>query len=400
MGIVDGMARTVVREGMRAATAPKPPQQPPGWQPQTAGRHPGTVAVTEGRVIQPGTPRPKARPIDGALLWCYVRRYLSHYVAFRTEEELDRVTAWVFHASARKRGELGMGPLIWNASPRLLIKSRKRGAGKSTLLRLIGILTASHKAPRITAARFAQITGQKYETVCIDEGKIVFGCGAAHLDLQGCVLDGYAPGSFYEVSKTSLPLFGAVAIAAKEALITEAAKAVDGDESSIGDILDRCLTATLAAPDIPPPEVGQRAEAEGGLLCRALIAWTGQCREALEEAAQDIADEDYQAACARAARGGKAAETPRALQIGRPLRAIGRVIDQQVIAEARARNAADPDPDYADPEPQCEAEILACLGTQAEDIMAELEALSGGWGEAQFTGEDGAVSAVTEGTQR
>ena len=372
-----GIVGYVAREAMHAASAPKPPPQPPA-PPQ----HPGTIMVRDGTVIQ-AAPRRKAEPVDGALLWLLVRKYLSYYVAFRTEAELDRVTAWAFHACARRRGELGIGPLIWNATPRLLVKSRRRGAGKSTLLDLLVYLTGSRrgKTPRITPARLAQIIGQAHEAVFVDEGRLVFGAGARHEDLQACILVGYTPNGSYEVSKTSLSVFGPVAIAAKESLITEASKAVDGDESSLGDLLDRCLTVTLTAPDFPMPEVGKRAQAEGVLLARALVAWTDANRDALEQAAQDIADDDLEAARERAQRGEKATETPRALQIGRPLRAVGRVIDQQVIAEARRDGRPDP-------EPQCEATILACLGSQAEDIMAELEGLSQGWGDAQFTGDD------------
>lgn len=370
-------------------------QAPPAADPApiegtVALRQPGTTAATGAQRKQDGA-------LYGPLLWELVNRYLGYYVSFRTQEELVRVAAWVFHASARKRGESGMGPPIWNALALLLIKSRKRGAGKSTLLRLIAFLTGSGKTPRITAARFAQLTGQAYETVCVDEARSVLGAGGKQMDLQGCILDSYQPGSFYQVSRTKLSLFGFVAIATKESLITDATKAVDGDESSIGDILDRCLSVTLTAPAMPPPEVGKRAEAEGAVLCRALIAWTDTNRDALEQAAEDIADEDHKAAIERARRGEKATETPRALQIGRPLRAVGRVIDQQAITAARRANAANPDPEYKDPEPQYEAEILACLGSQAEDIMAELEGLSEGWGDGPHFTEDEPEDICPEG---
>lgn len=389
-----GIVGYVAREGIRAAT--KPPQQPPRQAPPGPRQHPGTVVVRDGTLVQAASRR-RAEPIDGALLWALTSRYLAFYVAFRTREELTRAIAWAFHATARKRGELGIGPLIWNATPRLLVKSRTRGAGKSTLLDLLVYLTGSRrgKTPRITPARLAQIIGQAHEAVFVDEGRLVFGAGARHQDLQACLLVGYTPNGSYEVSKTSLSVFGPVAIAAKESLITEASKAVDGDESSLGDLLDRCLTITLAAPDFPVPEVGKRARAEGELLARALVAWTDAYGDALEQAAEDIAGEDYEAAQERARLGEKQTETPRALQIGRPLRAVGRVIDQQVIMQARRAHrdsehggrACDCPEGFKDPEPQCEAEILACLGTQTEDIMAELEGLSQGWGDAQFTGD-------------
>jgi hypothetical protein len=349
----------------------------------------GTVAVRQEPPPQDVATQDDDRPVDGALLWILVRRYLSFYVALPSEAALNLVTAWVFHACARNRASTGIGQLIWQASPRLLILSRKRGAGKSTLLDLIVILTGSRrgKVPRITPARLAQIIGQAHETVCIDEGSLVFGAGRRHLDLQACLLAGYTPRASYEVSKTSLSLFGPVAIATKESLLTEATKAVDGDDSSLGDLIDRCFPVTLEAPARPMPEVGQRAEAEGAALARGLVKWTTDGRAALEQAAQDIADEDYDTATERAGRGEKAAGSPRAFQIGRPLRAIGRVIDQQAREDQERRG-------IEGGEPKCEAYILAALsgnpGTAATGVMTELESLAQAWeGRAEAGSEDG-----------
>ena len=352
----------------------------------------GTVALRPaGAAAATGTQRQQAEPIDGALLWLFVRRYLSTYVSFRTQAELDLVTAWIFHACARRRNDTGMGPLIWNATPRLLILSRKRGAGKSTLLTLVSVLTGSlsGKSARITPAALAQSIAQSQETVCIDEGRLVFGSGAAHQDLQALLIDGYTPESTYRVSKTRLSVFGPVAIASKESLITEATKAVDGDESSIGDLLERCLKVILVAPDLPMPEVGKKARSQGELLARALVMWTDNMRDRLEEAAEDIAGEDYKNERKRAARGDKARQNLRSLQIGRPLRSIGRVIDQQ-IAEDQERQGIE------DAEPQCEAGILAALGErtkgdpgiEAAELMAELEQLSQEWGDGAIAEDE------------
>lgn len=305
---------------------------------------PGTVAVREGATTA-APPKPERRGIDGAQLWYLVRRYLCRYVSFRKPSDADLVTAWIFHACARDRGDTGMGQLIWRATPRLLILSRTRGAGKSTLLDLIVFLTGSRrgKVPRLTPARLAQITGQAYETVCIDEGKLVFGGGARQLDLQACLLAGYTPNASYEVSKTSLPLFGSVVIATKESLITEATKAVDGDESSLGDLLDRCLKVTLAPPALPMPEVGEQAEADGGLLARALAAWCSANGDELRRAARDLADEDLEEARERA-RAGERPGNLRAAQIARPLRAVARVIgtgtEQDVAAALEGTDEA------------------------------------------------------------
>ena len=333
----------------------------------------GTLAVRQPEPQQPAT-QDDDRPVDGILLWLLVRRYLAWYVSFQSVAALNLVTAWIFHACARARGSTGIGQLIWRASPRLLLLSRSRGAGKSTLLDLIVILTGSRrgKVPRITPARLAQITGQAHETVCIDEGRLVFGAGARHQDLQACLLAGYTPHASYEVSKTSLSLFGSVAIATKESLITEATKAVDGDESSLGDLIDRCFTVILAAPDRPMPEVGQRAEAEGASLARALVKWTSDNRAALEQAAQDIADQDFEEATERAARGEKPAKSLRLFQIGRPLLACARVVGYLPPAE-----------DGTERKNVLEADLRAALsgttGSGGTGIMAELETLSRKW---------------------
>jgi hypothetical protein len=383
-----------------------PPDPPAAAEPEPLT---GTVAVRPADA--PAAPdsgeedEPKA--IDGMLLWLFVRRYLARYVAFRTQAELDMVTAWIFHACARNRNDTGMGPLIWNATPRLLILSRKRGAGKSTLLTLISILTGSisGKSARITAAAFAQSIAQAQETVCIDEGRLVFGSGAAHQDLQALIIDGYTPESTHRVSKTRLSVFGPVAIASKESLITEATKAVDGDESSIGDLLSRCLKVILEAPDLPMPEIGRKARAEGTLLARALVMWTDNMRGQLEQAAEDVADKDYEeaheAAQKAAGRGERIRKELRADQIGRPLRCIGRIIDWQVI-EDRRQNGIET---TAANKPQCEAKILAALGVrtkgdpgvEAAQIMAELEQLSQGWedGAADLDEDEGWIASTS-----
>jgi len=313
--------------------------------------------------------RKRAEPVDGALLWALTRRYLTHYVSFRKPSDADLVTAWIFHACGRKRNDTGMGPLIWNATPRLLIISRKRGSGKSTLLTLISMLTGSisGKSARITPAALAQSIAQAHETVCIDEGRVVFGAGSAHLDLQALLIDGYTPKSTYRVSKTRLSVFGPVAIATKEALITEATKAVDGDESSLGDLLDRCLKVLLTEPDFPLREVGEQAEADAALLCRALVAWTNARCDDLRQAAADIAEEDYQAAVERAERGERKKQGLRAAQIARPLRAAGRVIG-----------------------PGAEADIAAALegADEAAEIMAELRARPWAGGDGTSAGDE------------
>ena len=338
-------------------------------EPQTAPMPaaPAEVAVREPGVIEPGTvtqARPRGpEPIDGALLWLLVRKYLSHYVAFRSEAQATLVTGWLFHAMARDRDDHGMGSLIWRASPRLMVTSKDRGSGKSTLLDLIVILTQSRrgKIPKITPARYAQVVGKYQETVALDEAKTIFGAGAKSLELQGILLAGYTRRASYEISGNSYSLFGAVAYAAKDELIT------DTKGSQIGDLLDRSLTIRLDPPSRPKPEVAERAEDDGELLARALVAWTDAVRGDLKQAARDIAEEDMQAAEDAAERGEKTAPGKlRAVQISRPLRACARLAG-----------------------PGAEADMIAALdeitsgaaGTQTADLMTQLRKRSANWGE-------------------
>lgn len=318
--------------------APVPPAEPP---PPVAGPtadpapqpapdpdpEPGPEAPAEGVIVvrPPSATRPANGPIDGALLWFLLRRYLAHYVAFPSEAALNLVTAWVFHAVARDRDDSGIGQLIWRASPRLLITSPMRGSGKSTLLDLIVILTRSRrgKVPKITPARIAQVVGQYFETVVLDEAKTLFGAGARNLELQGCLLAGYTRRASYEVSGKSLDLFGAVCYAAKENLITES---YNGD--TIADLLDRSLKVVLMRPALPKPEVGERAEDDGDMLARALIAWTDSVRSELKEAAREIAAEDEAA--------GVPDGNMRRAQLTRPLRAVARVIGPDAEADMAA----------------------------------------------------------------
>jgi hypothetical protein len=321
-------------------------------QPEAAEAAPieGTVAVR-----QPGQVRRKNEPIDGALLWYLLTRYLAHYVAFPSRAALNLVAAWIIAACARERDDSGIGQLIWRAFALLLVTSRVRRSGKSTLLDLIAILTRSRrgKVPKITPARFAQVTGQYCETVILDEVRTIVGSGAKNLELQGCLLAAYTRRTSYEVSGKSLDLFGAVALAAKENIITES---WNGD--TIGDLWDRTLKVMLAAPPQPMPEVGEQAEDDGDMLARALIAWTDAMRADLKQAARDIAAEDSEAVTDG---------NMRRAQISRPLRAIARVIG-----------------------PGCEEDVCTALDEiTAGKASAEAGEILGGLRERAWAQEDG-----------
>jgi hypothetical protein len=201
----------------------------------------------------------------------------------------------------------------------------------------------------------------------LDEVKTMFGAGAKSLELQGILLAGYTRRASYEISGKSYSLFGAVAYAAKDELIT------DTNGSQIADLLDRSLTVRLDPPEQPKPEIAERAEDDGDLLARALVAWTDSMRDELKQAARDLADEDMETAEDAAARGEKMAPGKlRAIQISRPLRACARVAG-----------------------PGCEAGLRAALeeltegaaGAEAADMMTTLQRRAEGWGDGTLDDE-------------
>jgi Protein of unknown function (DUF3631) len=306
----------------------------------------GSVAVRERTAVAARTPQ-----IDGGMVLDLTRAYIQHYVALPSPAAAATVTAWVAHAVARDRDDTGIGPLIWRASPRLLVTSRNRGSGKSTLLDLIAILTRSRngKMPKVTPRAIAEVLGSWYETAVLDEAKLIFGAGRASQELQGILLAGYTPRASYAIKGRVLPLFGSVCYAGKDELITDT-------NGQLGDLLDRTITIRMRPPSRPVPEVDEQAEDEGDLLAAALIAWTDSARAELRQAARDIAAEDRESA--------EEGNSLRSAQIWRPLRAIGRVAGgswpEEMDAAAQQLTAG-------------------AAGTETADLMAELQRMAQGW---------------------
>ena len=355
-----GLVRMAVRESVRAA------------EHRQAAAH-KRVAVLDGQVVARQRQQ-QGQPVDGAAVLNFTRRYLSHYIAWPSEAALTAAVAWIGHAVARERDDKGVGQLIWRASPRLLVTSRKRGSGKSTLLDLITILTRSRdgKMPKITPRAIAETVGKHYDVAVLDEAETIFGRGAKNVELQGCLLAGYTPRTSYRVCGKSIPLFGAVAYAGKDGLIT------DTNGEQIGDLLDRSIILRFRPPVAVPPEVDEIAEDDGDLLASALIAWTDSCRDQLRQAARDIAGED---------RGTERAGDLRSMQIWRPLRAICRVADG-LTAEELAEGKRGPWETAID---EASWELTAgAAGVEAQDTLDELTRRAQAWG----AGEPGEI--VTE----
>jgi hypothetical protein len=278
----------------------------------------------------------------------YTRLYLSRYVAWPSEAALDLTTAWILHAAARDRDDTGIGPLIWRASPRLLVTSAERGSGKSTVLDLVTILTRSRngRMPKVTPRAIAQVLGRRHETAILDEAKLILGNGSRSQELQGILLAGYTPRSNYVVSKGGkddpIPLFGPVAYAGKDELITDTG-------GMLGDLLDRSVIVRMRQSGRHMPEVDEDAEDDGDLLAGALAAWTSEVKGELRAAARSLADADREAGAVT-----DGAQL-RSAQICRPLRAIG-----LVAGGGWAERIDD-----------------ACRSTQDEDMMDALTARFG-----------------------
>lgn len=340
---------------------------------QRPARAAGTVAVLDGQVVARQRQQ-QGQPVDGAAVLNFTRRYLSHYIAWPSEAALTAAVAWIGHAVARERDDKGVGQLIWRASPRLLVTSRKRGSGKSTLLDAIVNLTQARdgKMPKITPRAIAETVGQHYDVAVLDEAETIFGQGAKNVELQGCLLAGYTKRTNYRVCGKSIPLFGAVAYAGKDKLIT------DTKGEQIGDLLDRSIILRFKAPDQAPPEMDEIAEEDADLLASALVAWTDSCRDQLRQAARDIATED---------RDTERAGDLRSMQIWRPLRAICRVADG-LTAEELAEGKRGPWETAID---EASWELTAgAAGVEAQDTLDELTRRAQAWG----AGEPGEI--VTE----
>ena len=269
------------------------------------------VAVRQSGAVVTG----RGNDERGAFLLNLIARYFDHYAAISGRNR-DTVTLWNGHAAARDRDDTGLGPLIWRASPRLMLTSSDRGSGKTTVLDLSRILQGSPpRMPKVTGRSLASRLGRKHEAVMLDEVKLLFGSGQASKDVQGILLDGYTPGGVWGTTSgqkdVDIPCFGPVAYAAKDELVTATADA-------LGDLFDRSVTVRMAPASRIMPEVDEIAEDDGAQMAKALVMWTDMMRPELRAAARVLAEADRGR---QHVRKGEA----RLLQIWRPLRAVAAV---------------------------------------------------------------------------
>ena len=327
--------------------------------PAANGPSAGAVALRNGGTVARS---PRADDIAAETMR-YAHRVLTRHVSWPSQSALDTVLLWCFHANARDRDENGTGPLIWRASPRLLLTSKVRGSGKSTALDLIAMLTGSRfgRLPRVTAPGFAKLMGKFQEPAILDEARMIFGSGQKSLDLQGMLLAGYTPRSHSLTGRdggTAEKLFGPVAYAGKDNLITSA-----GD--GVSDLLDRSFVIRMTRPARHYPDVDEVAEQAAELACQGMGTWSAMMRDQLMSALKNLEREAMLADLDEDEVEGGAL---RAAQIWRPLLAIADCLGGDW--PERARTAC---------------EQLSMPGGEYDQWRESLDGLSALWDE---TGED------------
>jgi hypothetical protein len=329
--------------GVRDLAAQETPGQPERDDEQPAqvtgarsggGAAEGVVAVREGGTVTSAAAQRAALIIAESLL--YAKRILTRHVAWPSPAALDTVLLWILHANARDRDDAGYGPLIWRASPRLLLTSAARGSGKSTGLDLIGMLTGNSGRPsKITPRAIAHKLANKHETVTLDEAKLMFGSGNASRELQGVLLTGYTRRGTYSYSSggkdVDLKTFGAVAYAGKDELITDTS-------GLLGDLLDRSITIRMRRAGRHYPDIDDAADAGAELACRGMATWATIMQGELAAASSRLSREASEAGTLAAS--DVEAGQLRVTQIWRPRLACADVLGGDWPARARAAAAA------------------------------------------------------------
>lgn len=257
--------------------------------------------------------------------------YVMDYCEMPSRSSLVAVLLWIAHAAARD----AQRDLIWWASPRLLLTSAENGSGKSTLLDLIGILLQSRagRMVKVTPYGMAKILGAFKEVALPDDAQNTFGVtGEAAKDLLSIMLGSYSRGGTWTSGKSNAtiePVYGAVALAGKDALITKNAAA-------LADLLARSVIIRMERPKRYMRQMDRRGYARGVALAKSLAAVMGALQGQLLEVAENLAEEAVGQPITEGD-GGRTAE------IFRPLEAIATVAGgmwAQAFAQAREELSA------------------------------------------------------------
>jgi Protein of unknown function (DUF3631) len=247
---------------------------------------PGAVVVRPPSAVAAAGITPRRPEVDGARLLEQCGLYLLDYASFPSPAAAVAVTLWAAHAQARDADR----QLVWRASPRLLLTSAEQGSGKSTVLDLLAPLTQSRagRIGTVTAPGLAQLLGRMREPALIDEAQLMFGTGRRSEMVRLIINSGYTRNGHAltgREGKASLtPVFGAVALAGLDSLITDTG-------GRLTDTLARCAPVVrMTRPSRRMPEMDERADARGERLGAALAAWTGAAQDQLRRTALDLAD--------------------------------------------------------------------------------------------------------------
>jgi energy-coupling factor transporter ATP-binding protein EcfA2 len=252
------------------------------------------VAVRPEQVITPGpdavTPPPaRALPDAPALLGQVLEQmaiYLTEYAQFPSKSAAVATTLWIAHAAARDSER----NLIWRASPRLLLTSAQNGSGKSTVLDMIAILLQSRagRMVKVTPYGLAKVLGAYKEVGLPDDAQQIFGTnGTAAKELLGILLGSYTRGGTWVSGKANGKIesvYGPVAIAGKDSLITTNAAALD-------DLLKRSIIIRMERPAVFMPQLDEDGEEWGAAIGKALEAVVGALQGQFKQAALDLARE-------------------------------------------------------------------------------------------------------------
>lgn len=328
------------------------------------GRWAGTGGVIEpaaaaapalsGPVLSPARQMPDAPELLRAVLDA-TGVYLTDYVWFKSRSAAVAAVLWVAHAAPRDAEQ----NLIWWTSPNLIATSAMNGSGKSTLFDLFSVLLKSRagRMAKVTPAGLTYVLGKLHEVGLADDAQNMFGAtGTAAKDLQSIMQNSYTRGGTW-VDGTGggkvKPIYGPLAIAGKDQLITTHADA-------LVDILNRSVILRMARPPRYMPAVTGKAIARGRQLADALAAVTGALAAEFVATEEAIAEETAGLEITEGDGG-------RTAQIWRPLHAVAQVAGgrwpQAAVDAAAELTAASGDLFAA-------ADVLAELGT-VRDFWAD-----------------------------
>ena len=236
-----------------AATA-----QRKAYQPVPASR---PVPAVKTSVV---VPRNQDIPSHAEIMNRIRDEWLVRDVHYPSPRAADIVLAWALHTHYKRAGVL-----IWYATPRLGIFSRRPQSGKTSVMEQLNLLCPDTNGLDINPTQYGlqYSLDQEHATILLDEGdisaisKATIAIWNAGYTPNGKVLNGS------RTKPTRVPVFGPIALAALDKIKT----------GKRGDDLEAALTRTIQIQMVPGPHAkwSQRSIKEG-MQARALLAWIAQ----------------------------------------------------------------------------------------------------------------------------